>query len=138
MELADKVKEYVHEGGTFIVTAENAARIWPEWKIDKSRTVPAGGIVRIGENELVERGNFELYRASLPDEAHVLATVGGEPVVVDICGRANFTFAYSLWSECCSFGIQQATYMDARRFQHFSRQAIWFTESLPVDSGCSI
>ena len=84
MELADKVKEYVHKGGTFIVTAENAARIWPEWKIGKSRTVPAGGIVRIGENELVERGNFELYRASLPDEAHVLAMIGGEPVAVNI------------------------------------------------------
>ena len=97
MELADKVKEYVHKGGTFIVTAENAARIWPEWKIGKSRTVPAGGIVRIGENELVERGNFELYRASLPDEAHVLAMIGGEPVALTFpLGRGKLYFRLQL------------------------------------------
>lgn len=83
-ELADKVKEYASQGGTFIVTAENAARIWPEWKISKSQTIPAGGIVRMGEREMTEQGGFELYHASLPGDTQVLATVGGESVAVNI------------------------------------------------------
>lgn len=83
-ELADKVKEYVRKGGVFIVTAENAARIWKEWKISKHRRVSAGEIVKIGENEVAELSCFDLYRASLSADSHVLATVGGEPLAVDI------------------------------------------------------
>lgn len=32
-ELTDKINDYVLQGGTFVVTAKNAARFWPEWKI---------------------------------------------------------------------------------------------------------
>ena len=45
MELADKVKEYVHKGGTFIVTAENAARIWHSLSLQDPR--PLQTIVQI-------------------------------------------------------------------------------------------
>ena len=82
-ELADKVNNYVKDGGTFIVTAENAARIWPEWKICEEKN-PAGKIVRIGEEEFVEQGSFELYKASLPSGTRVLAIAEEEPVAVAI------------------------------------------------------
>lgn len=86
-ELRDKVDEYVSGGGTFIVTGENARRLWPEWKVGASqKTASAGGTVTWmadGHNES-ETYAWRYYTMDIPAGAKVLAKYGSDPVAVKI------------------------------------------------------
>lgn len=79
-ELTDKINDYVLQGGTFVVTAKNAARFWPEWKIiEKNTLFPAGTKVKVGNEQIVEQAAFRLYKADLPENAQIMAKVGKFP-----------------------------------------------------------
>ena len=81
-ELTDKINDYVLQGGTFVVTAKNAARFWPEWKIiEKNTLFPAGTKVKVGNEQIVEQAAFRLYKADLPENAQIMAKVGKFPTV---------------------------------------------------------
>lgn len=82
-ELADKITSYVEQGGTFVVTAKNAARLWPEWGISEmSNLIPAGTQVQIGSEQIMENAAFKLYSSNLDDDVQVLARIGKTPVVL--------------------------------------------------------
>ncbi len=82
-ELRDKLNTYVAGGGTLIVTAENARRLWPEWKIGPPRRIPAGGAVDWTDgSQTTEPQAMDLCGVSLPDGAEVLAHCGEAPAVV--------------------------------------------------------
>lgn len=79
-ELSDKINEYVKQGGTFVVTAKNASRLWPEWKILEKHVAHAGTKVNVGGKQIIEKGSFKLYSATLPDEAQEMASMGETPI----------------------------------------------------------
>lgn len=82
-ELSDKITAYVEQGGTFIVTAKNAARLWPKWGISElEKMLPAGTVVQIGDEKLIEDSSFKLYRSNLKSNVSVLARIEDIPVVV--------------------------------------------------------
>lgn len=82
-ELSDKITTYVKQGGTFVVTAKNAARLWPEWGISEiEELVPAGTKVQIGEEQIVEDSTFKIYRSNLNTNVHALACIGNVPIVL--------------------------------------------------------
>lgn len=82
MELASKIKSYVSDGGTFIVTARNAMRIWPEWNIGsrKQEILPGSEITMYTGQAIKEIGAYTVYDAGLPLEAVPIAALSGKPV----------------------------------------------------------
>ncbi|MBN2129352.1 MAG: TIM barrel protein [Sedimentisphaerales bacterium] len=92
-ELRDKLDAYVASGGTFIVTAENARRLWPEWKVGQPRRFPTDTVVvwRDG-TRTTERHTMELCDVFLPGEAEVLARCGELPAVVRLRRGAGEIF----------------------------------------------
>jgi len=73
-ELRDKLDAYVSSGGTFIVTAENARRLWPEWNFGQPKRFPPDTVVIWREGtRTTERQTMELCDVSLPGGAEVLA-----------------------------------------------------------------
>lgn len=85
VELRHKIDAYVSSGGTFIVTAENARRLWPEWKVGQPRRFPADRVVIWKEGlKTTERHTMDLCDVSLPDGAEVLARCGELPAVVRV------------------------------------------------------
>ncbi len=87
-ELRAKLEAYARQGGTFIVTAANAKRLWPEWEIDASRNIaPANSIVHWSAptHDTFETNDFTICSAgALPAGATALATCNDRPVVVAI------------------------------------------------------
>ena len=81
-ELSDKVNNYVKQGGTFIVTAKNANRIWPDWQITEDQIVPAGACIHINGDEIVEQSSFKLYKTKNMSDAHVIASYGNTPIAL--------------------------------------------------------
>jgi hypothetical protein len=81
-ELRDKLDAYVSGGGCLIVTAENARRLWPEWKIGAPHRFPAGSVVDWADgSHTSETQSMDLCDASLPAEAQLLARCGQAPAV---------------------------------------------------------
>lgn len=81
-ELADKVNDYVQQGGTFVVTAQNAIRLWPEWNIEMKKNIPGGVKIQIGQNVYIEEGKFKLYEADIPVKSYVIARMGNMPIAL--------------------------------------------------------
>jgi len=82
-ELRNKLDDYVAGGGTLIVTAGNARRLWPEWKVGPPHRYPAGSVVEWADgSRTVESLAMDLCDASLPAGAEVLAHCGGTSTVV--------------------------------------------------------
>ena len=92
-ELRDKLDTYVSSGGTFIVTAENARRLWPEWKIGQPRPFPSDTVVVWKDGtRTTERQTMELCGVSLPAGAEVLARCGELPAVARLRRGAGEIF----------------------------------------------
>lgn len=88
-ELWDKVEAFLANGGNFIVTGENARRLWPEYGIGPGQTtIPANGVVSwIDAATSTETNSGKLYSVStglLPYGYQVLASYGAVPAVIDI------------------------------------------------------
>ena len=82
-ELRDKFDAYAFSGGTFIVTAKNAHRLWPEWRIGPLRQFPTDTVIEWKDGTHTnEPQAMELSDISLPGEAEVLARCGETPAVV--------------------------------------------------------
>lgn len=84
-ELRDKLDDYVASGGTFILTAQNARRLWPEWKIGQPSRFPPGTVFLWKDGtRTTELQSMELCDVSLSDGAEVLARCGDRPAVVRV------------------------------------------------------
>ena len=92
-ELRGKLDAYVSSGGTLIVTAENARRLWPEWKVGQPRRFPPDAVVIWKDGtQTIERQTVELCELSLPGGAEVLARCGDLPAVVRLHRGAGEIF----------------------------------------------
>jgi hypothetical protein len=81
-ELRDKLDHYVSAGGTLIVTAGNARRLWPGLKIGPPRRFAAGSVVTWADgSQTREPLAMDLCGASLPAAAEVLARCGDTAAV---------------------------------------------------------
>jgi hypothetical protein len=96
-ELRNRLDAYVSAGGTFIVTAENARRLWPEWKIGQPRRSPPETVFMWKDGtRTTEHQTMELCDVSLPDGAEVLAHGGERPAVVRVrCGAGEILLLLS-------------------------------------------
>ena len=86
-ELRDKIESYLATGGNFIVTGQNAQRLWPEFGIGPGQvTISASASVLWSDSTMtVEPYSGTVYSVSaLPAGSKVLATCSGSPAVVDI------------------------------------------------------
>lgn len=84
-ELRDKLEAYVSAGGVFIITAENARRLWPEWRVGQPRRcLPDTEVIWKDGTRTTETNTMELCDAALPDGAEVLARCGERPAVVRV------------------------------------------------------
>jgi hypothetical protein len=102
-ELRDKLDTYVSSGGLFIVTAENARRLWPEWKIVPPSRVPPGAVVVWKDGtQTTERQSMELCGLALPEHSEVLARCGDLPAVVRVRRGAG-----EIWLLLSPFGINR-------------------------------
>lgn len=81
-----RLDSFLSTGGTVMVTGDDAARLWPEYCKQETKTLPAGTAVQWSKGHLVdqEQRDFKLHEASLPAGAEVLATVDKQPAVVSI------------------------------------------------------
>ena len=92
-ELRGKLETYVSSGGTFIVTAENARHLWPEWKVGRPKRFPPDTVVTWKDRtRTTERLIMELCDVSLPSGAEVLARCGELPAVVRLRRGAGDIF----------------------------------------------
>lgn len=84
-ELRDKLDAFTAAGGCLVVTAENARRLFPLWRITAPRRLPAGTIVQWNDgSQSNEPLAFDLCGASLPKQAQILARCGALPAVARI------------------------------------------------------
>lgn len=92
-ELKDKINSYITSGGNFVVTGENAKRLWPEWGINTTTTISDNSRLKCtspsGEEEwLIEPNDFLLYDINLdqlPEGYRVAAcTEDNKPVVIEM------------------------------------------------------
>lgn len=85
MELSDKITQYVENGGTFVATARNAARLWPQWQIGRRKyRSTSDKMLDTCLGKVAEKGDFDIYEAELPSDATVLARVNDHPVAVSV------------------------------------------------------
>jgi hypothetical protein len=84
-ELRSKLDDYVSQGGTLVLTAGNAGRLHPEWKIGPPQRFPAGSVITwMDGSRTAEPLAMDLCEASLPPGAEVLARCGAMPAVVRV------------------------------------------------------
>jgi len=85
LELRRKLERYVSQGGTLVLTAENARRLFPEWKIGPPRRFPSGSIVTWRDgSHTSEPLSMDLCPISLPQGAQVLAQCGNTTAVAQL------------------------------------------------------
>lgn len=88
-ELREKVEAFLAGGGNFIVTGENARRLWPEFSIGPSQiTIPVNGLVSSSDGTTDTEPNagilYSITTGLLPSGSTVLASYAGSPAVIDI------------------------------------------------------
>ncbi|MCX6922206.1 MAG: hypothetical protein NT154_03155 [Verrucomicrobia bacterium] len=88
-ELREKVDAFLSSGGDFIVTGENARRLWPEFGIGRNRIpVPMNASFswRDGTTTTeIHAGSLYSIEASLlPPQSEVLASYSDSPAVIEI------------------------------------------------------
>lgn len=102
-ELKDKIESYVDNGGNFVVTAENAKEIWPEWEISDRSTMPASAEVvwetsSIQTNEILPIEFYKLNESALPEGFYPRASWDGNTIVYDIpLGDGFVTLSMCPW-----------------------------------------
>lgn len=92
-ELADKLNAFVEQGGHLVITAENARRLWPKWKIGEPLARPTDStVVWADGKKTVEVRRIPVCPASLPKDAEILARCREMPLVARIeKGRGRVT-----------------------------------------------
>ena len=84
-ELRDKVRQYVQDGGHFIISATNARCLWPEWQIGDAQRFPGGTSIGWSDgSNTKEPHDFELCSIAPPQSAIVLARCQGMPVAIQV------------------------------------------------------
>lgn len=82
-ELRAKLDSYISQGGTLVLTANNAKKLWPEWKIGAPLQFPAGTIVTWRDGtETKEELAMEICDFSPPHNAEVMALCEKTPAIV--------------------------------------------------------
>jgi hydroxypyruvate isomerase len=91
LELRDKLTAFVTQGGELVVTAANAARLWPGWHIAEPVKLPAGSKITCSDGrQWVEPNAFSLCPIQPPEKAEVWARCGELPAVVRVpLGEGN-------------------------------------------------
>jgi hypothetical protein len=90
VELRDRLENYAEAGGHLVITAANARRLWPEWKIsDGTKSFSAGSKVGIGNNgeSVTEPLAFDVWRldpSKIPDAVVVMSAADDTPLVLKI------------------------------------------------------
>ncbi|WP_432797165.1 hypothetical protein [Poriferisphaera sp. WC338] len=97
----EKIESFVQQGGQFIVTGENAKKLWPDMNIGQTvTTVPKRARIVWANNprkRVVESYEFELLSiGSIPAGASVKGTYQGTPVVIEYpMGAGTITISLS-------------------------------------------
>jgi autotransporter-associated beta strand protein len=100
-ELRDKVTSFISNGGNFVVTAENARRLWPEFGIGETQIdLSPGGTVNWADSSTTTEGHagvlYSINTGALPSGHTVLATYAGNPAVIDVpIGSGKLTLLMS-------------------------------------------
>jgi hypothetical protein len=97
VELRDRLDAYAEAGGRIVITAANARRLWPEWKIsDGTKSFSAGTQVSSANKgeSMTEPLAFDVWRTDpslIPGSVVVMAAADGTPLVLDIPrGKGKF------------------------------------------------
>jgi hypothetical protein len=81
-ELRAKLDAYVRAGGTLVVSAENARRLWPEWGIGPPRRYPPNSVVLWNDGARTpEPQSMDLCAMIPADQFDVIARCGPAPAV---------------------------------------------------------
>ena len=89
-ELRDRLDAYAEAGGRLVITAANARRLWPEWKIsDAAISFPEGSTVTFGKKggALTEPRAFDVWRldpSMIPEAVVLMAAADNTPLVLKI------------------------------------------------------
>lgn len=89
-ELRDRLDAFVAAGGRLAITAANARRLWPEWRIrDTAKTFPDGARIVCGPNggTLTEPRAFDAWGldpAAIPGAVVAMTAPDGAPLALDI------------------------------------------------------
>ncbi len=99
-ELRDRLETYTTAGGQLVLTAANARRLWPEWKISSTtKALPAGSRVNLDRESLTEPLAFEVWTldpAVIPGAVVTMAAADGTPLALDIPrGQGHITLLAS-------------------------------------------
>jgi len=90
VELRDRLEAYAEAGGHLVMTAANARRLWPEWKIsDAEKSFPEGSAVTFGNNggSLIEPLAFTVWHldpSMIPESVVIMAAADNTPLVLNI------------------------------------------------------
>lgn len=101
--MKSKLEDYVKlQGGHFVVTGENAKKLFPEWRIGESSVnVPAGATIAFANNGQSEnvresKAGTLLTANALPANSRVVASYNNTPAVVEIpYGQGQVTLILS-------------------------------------------
>lgn len=92
-ELLSKVEAYVNNGGYYVVTADNAKKLWPTWYNSATKvTYPANTSVlwANGNQNITEPNDFEVYQnLNMPANCVIDAKTSDNKTVVAEIGMGN-------------------------------------------------
>jgi len=88
LELKDKLRSYIEQGGVLVITAGNLAKL-KDGLADVQTGIErlafkAGTEIKLGREILIEENPFELLELKLPKNARILGTYGEIPVVAEV------------------------------------------------------
>lgn len=98
LELRDKLRAFVEEGGELVVTAGNARDLVPGLTLSaQPQRIASGAIIEWANGARdCEAHAFDLYPATLPAQAEVQASCDGHPVVVRVSsGKGAYILLFS-------------------------------------------
>ena len=98
--LKNKIETYVQNGGNYIVTAGNAAKIWPEYEIQHNQTSLSSGatISFVGGDQSTLENSCKLSSINASAGYNVIASAGSSPAIVEIPkGEGAITIILSEW-----------------------------------------
>ncbi|BDD09486.1 hypothetical protein FUAX_19180 [Fulvitalea axinellae] len=81
-----KLTDFASKGGEVVITAGNAKKLWPEWRIGSTENVPANAQIDVLEGEsITEPRAFELYSIpAIPQGAETAMSWQNKPVCFEL------------------------------------------------------
>lgn len=82
----DRLESFLSGGGVVLATGNDAARLWPEYCKEETKSIPCGSEIVWTEGHASDKESlaFEIHTASVPRDGEVLATCDGQPAVIRV------------------------------------------------------